>query len=242
MKLAIMQPYFFPYIGYFQLMNAVDEFVMYDNIEFSRKGWVNRNRILVNEKDEYITVPLKKDSDFLDIKDRHVADTWPSDRKKMLNRITESYRKAPHFGSAFLTVERCLLCEETNLFQFLFNSMNLIKEYLGIQTPLVVSSSIRIDHTLKGDKKVMAICKARETTTYINPIGGTELYRKEDFKDLGLELFFLKANHITYPQFNNQFVPSLSIIDVMMFNSKQKIEDLLLQYALMEDNDKRLYV
>ncbi len=83
MKLAIMQPYFFPYIGYFQLINTVDEFVVYDNIEFTKKGWINRNRILVNGKDEYITLPIKKDSDFLHVKDRFLAETWSKDSAKM---------------------------------------------------------------------------------------------------------------------------------------------------------------
>jgi hypothetical protein len=101
-KIAIMQPYFFPYIGYFQLINAVEEFVIYDNIEFTKKGWINRNRILVNGADSYISLPLKKDSDFLHVKDRFLADTWDQDRKKMLNRITESYRKAPFYkGNTF---------------------------------------------------------------------------------------------------------------------------------------------
>src|SRR4030042_5533275 len=97
MKIAIMQPYFLPYIGYFQLMNAVDEFVIYDNIEFSKKGWINRNRILVNGKDSYITIPLKKDSDYLDVRDRYLAETWSSEKIKMLKRIIGSYRKAPRF-------------------------------------------------------------------------------------------------------------------------------------------------
>ena len=93
MRIAIMQPYLFPYIGYFQLMNAVDEFVIYDNIEFTKKGWINRNRILVNGRDSFITVPLKKDSDYLDVRDRYLADSWPSERVTILYRIKQSYRR-----------------------------------------------------------------------------------------------------------------------------------------------------
>lgn len=232
MKLAIMQPYFFPYIGYFQLMNAVDEFVVYDNIEFSRKGWVNRNRILVNGKDELITIPLRKDSDFLNIKERYLAGTWPSERKKMLNRIFESYRKAPYFNSAFSSIEKCLLFEETNLFLFLFNSLKLIKEHLEIQTPLVVSSTIPIDHSLKGQGKVISICKERRTNTYLNPIGGTELYKKAEFKNEGIEVYFLMTNEFSYKQFGNEFISFLSIIDVMMFNSKEEIREMFDRFTL----------
>lgn len=224
MKLAIMQPYLFPYIGYFQLMNAVDEYIVYDNIQFTKKGWINRNRVLVNGKDAYITLPLKKDSDYLDVKDRYLSDDWNSEKKKMLNRITESYRKAPQFSIVFPLIEQIINFEDTNLFQFIFNSLILTKEYLDIQTNLIVSSSIDIDHTLRSEKKVIALCKARNANTYINPIGGVELYNKDEFKQEGIELQFLKANNIIYPQFKNEFVPFLSIIDVMMFNSKEEIK------------------
>src|ERR1700749_4655397 len=113
-----MQPYLFPYIGYYQLINAVDEFVVYDNIEFTKKGWINRNRILVNGGDAYITLPLKKDSDYLHVCQRYLADTWPAERKKMLNRITESYRKSPFFELAFPVLEQCVMFDDHNLFNF----------------------------------------------------------------------------------------------------------------------------
>lgn len=223
MKIAIMQPYFFPYIGYFQLMNAVDEFVIYDNIEFTKKGWINRNRILVDGKDTYITLPLKKDSDYLNVKERYLAEIWPTERKKMLNRIIESYRKSPHFNTVYPIIEKCFLFEEKNLFQFILNSIDAINGYLGISTSLIISSSIPIDHQLRAENKVLGICKSQNADFYINPIGGTELYNKDDFKKEGINLFFLKTGDIKYKQFHNDFVPFLSIIDVMMFNSKEEI-------------------
>lgn len=227
MNIAIMQPYLFPYIGYFQLMNAVDEFIVYDNIQFSKKGWINRNRILVNGADAYITLPLKKDSDYLDIKDRYLSDDWKTESKKMLNRVTESYRKAPYFESVFPLIEKSLLYEDKQLFNFIFNSLNLTKDFLDIKTSFVISSTISIDHHLKSTEKVIALCKHQNATTYINPIGGVELYSKEEFKKEGLELKFIKANHIIYPQFKNDFIPYLSIIDIMMFNSKEEIKNHL---------------
>ncbi|MFM7683108.1 MAG: WbqC family protein [Bacteroidota bacterium] len=227
MKVAIMQPYLFPYIGYFQLINAVDEFIIYDNIQFTKKGWINRNRILVNGTDEYITIPLKKDSDFLDINDRYLSHEWLNERKKILNRITESYRKAPQFNFAFPIIENVLMNEEKNLFKFILNSLQEINQYLDIKTPLIISSSVPINHDLKAEKKVIELCKARKANIYINPIGGVELYSKGDFKNEGLDLQFLKANNITYPQFKNNFVPFLSIIDVMMFNKKQTVTEYI---------------
>jgi hypothetical protein len=226
-KLAIMQPYFFPYIGYFQLINAVDEFVIYDNIEFTKKGWINRNRILVNKQDTYITLPLKKDSDYLDIRERFLADSWSLERKAMLNRIEGAYRKASNFGLVFPLVEKCLLYNNNNLFQFILNSLELVNEYLQIKTPFIVSSTIAINHSLKAEKKVLELCRVRGAIEYVNPIGGIKLYKKRDFLMAGIDLRFLKTNDISYKQFDISFVPNLSIIDVMMFNSRDDIKQYL---------------
>ena len=230
MKVAIMQPYFLPYIGYFQLMAKVDEFILYDNIEFTKKGWINRNRILVNGTDSYITLPLKSDSDFLNIRERQLADTWIKEKKKILNKIFESYRKSSNFKIVSKVIERCILFEDHNLFNFILNSLNVVKEYLEIKTPLIISSTIPIDHSLKGDKKVIEIVKSRKAENYINSIGGIELYNKEEFKKEGINLNFLKSTNLIYKQYDNIFVPWLSIIDVMMFNSKDEIKKYLESY------------
>jgi len=227
-----MQPYFFPYIGYFQLINAVDEFVIYDNIEFTKKGWINRNRILVNGTDAIISLPLKKDSDYLHVSERFLADTWGMERNKMLNRIKESYRKAPFFKETYPLLEKCVMYDDRNLFNFILHSVQTIMQYLNIYTKLVVSSSIPIENQLKGVDKVMAICKQRGADIYINPIGGLELYDKECFDKNGLKLQFLKANNITYTQFNNEFIPFLSIIDVLMFNNKEELKSNLNSFSL----------
>ncbi len=222
-----MQPYFMPYIGYFQLINSVDEFVVYDNIEFTKKGWINRNRILVNGTDHVITLPLKKDSDYLNINGRKLSSTWINDKRKMLNKIRESYRKAPYFEIVFQIVEGCILIEEDNLFNFIYNSLEKICEYLAINTKFRISSNVGVDPSLKAEKKVIEICKLLKATNYINPIGGLELYSKDEFKNEGIELKFLKSSDLSYKQFDVNFVPWLSIIDVMMFNSKEEIGNLL---------------
>lgn len=232
MKVAIMQPYFFSYIGYFQLINAVDEFVIYDNIEFTKKGWINRNRILVNGTDAMISLPLKKDSDYLYVNERYLADSWEEEKKKMLNRIKESYRKAPHFKEAFAVIQECIMYDDRNLFKFILHSLKTLMQYLNIETNLVISSSVLIDHKLKSHEKVIAICKERGADTYINPIGGLDLYDKEHFKQNNIELQFQKSNSITYKQFNNEFVPWLSIIDVMMFSNKEEIQSKLESFTL----------
>jgi hypothetical protein len=233
MKVAIMQPYFFPYIGYFQLINSVDEFVIYDNIQFTKKGWINRNRILVNQKDDFISLPLKKDSDYLNVNQRFLSDTWSVDRKKMLNKIVESYRKAPQFESAYPLFEKCLMIEESNLFGFIHHSLKETLQYLSISTKIKVSSTINIDHQLKSEEKVLAICKAQNASTYINSSGGIELYSKERFEQNGIRLQFQNSNPINYIQYKNEFVPWLSILDVLMFNTKDEIKSFLSDYQFI---------
>jgi hypothetical protein len=208
-------------------MNTVEEFVIYDNVKFTKKGWINRNRILINGKDDYISLPLKLDSDYLDIRDRYLAGNWSKDRNKILNRIKESYKKSPQFISVYPVIEKVFLFEEINLFNFLFYSIQTVKEYLDIKTKLIVSSAIAIDHKLKAEEKVIDICKSRKATIYVNPIGGLKLYDKINFKKENIDLLFLKTSDVIYPQFKNNFVPFLSIIDVMMFNSKEQIKEYL---------------
>lgn len=227
MKLAIMQPYIFPYIGYFQLINAVDTFVAYDNIQFTKKGWINRNRILINGKDDFITLPLKKDSDYLNVDQRKLSETFVTEKIKLLRRITESYRKAPEFNTVFPLVEKVINAEKDNLFEFIFYSLQATCQFLDIKTTFVKSSDISIDHNLKSQDKVIAICKALGAIQYINPIGGLELYSKETFNEQQIQLNFIKSNAVEYSQFNNEFVPWLSIIDVMMFNSKERVQQYL---------------
>jgi hypothetical protein len=228
MKVAIMQPYFLPYIGYFQLINAADVFVVYDNVEYTKKGWINRNRILVNGKDEFITLPLKKDSDFLHINQRNLAATFEQDKQKILRKIKECYRKAPNFKQTYLLIEEIFSFNNLNLFEFLYNSIIFICNHLEIKTKFVLSSNIDIDHNLKSEEKVLAICEKLKAEIYFNPIGGSQLYRKERFLKDSILLNFIKTDNIEYKQFSNEFISSLSIIDVLMFNEPVKVKQVYL--------------
>ncbi|MBF0651625.1 MULTISPECIES: WbqC family protein [Dysgonomonas] len=231
MKLGIMQPYFLPYIGYFQLLNAVDKYVIYDNIQYTKKGWINRNRILQNGKDLMITIPLEKDSDYLDVKERSLSVGF--DKKKLLNQIRESYRKAPYFEQVMPLIERIINYDDNNLFHYIDNSVREICRYLEINTEIIISSSLGIDHSLKGQDKVIAICKELKATDYYNAIGGQELYSPEEFKKENINLHFISSSPIEYKQFANEFVPWLSILDVMMFNSLEDIHRILDNYELI---------
>jgi hypothetical protein len=229
--LGIMQPYFLPYIGYWQLLAAVDRFVVYDNIQYAKKGWINRNRFLRNGADAFFTVPLKKASDFLNIADRSIADDF--EPKTLLNPLAAAYRRAPFFGTVFPLIETIVAAAPRNLFEYLHQSIGLVAGYLEIRTPVVVSSTVAIDHGLKSDRKVLAICQALGATRYVNPIGGRALYSVPAFAGEGIELKFIESRPITYRQYDNPFVPSLSIVDVMMFNSQDAVRGLLGEYDLL---------
>jgi len=225
MKVAIMQPYLFPYIGYFQLLHSVDLFVVYDNIKYTKKGWINRNRFLQNGREEIFSVPLKKDSDSLHVKYREVSQDF--NRDKFLNKLKGAYQRAPYFESIFPLIEKIVRDENSGLFRYLHNSLTELCIYLGINTKIIISSEVSIDHSLKGQDKVLAICKELAARTYINAIGGINPYDRKAFQSKGLELKFLRSKAFEYEQFDHDFVPWLSIIDVMMFNSIETINERL---------------
>ena len=229
-RLAIMQPYFFPYIGYFQLISAVDLFIVYDNIKYTKKGWINRNRLLQNGKDVMFSLPLKSDSDYLDIRDRELSENF--NREKLLNQLKGAYQRAPYFAQTFPLVEQIVRYDDLNLFRFLHHSIVKLCEHFGIKTEIRISSDIAIDHDLKSQDKVLALCEAVNANTYINTIGGVELYSKETFHEEGLDLKFIQSKPFEYQQFGDVFVPWLSIIDVMMFNSVQVIKRQLIEIDL----------
>lgn len=211
-----MQPYFLPYIGYYQLIAAVDVFVVYDNIKYTKKGWINRNRFLQNGADAMFSLPLKKDSDSLDVAQRELSADF--DRAKLLNQLKGAYRRAPYFAQTFPLLERIVSCKEKNLFCYLHHSLLEMCRYLGIGTELIISSRIAIDHELKAQDKVLALCSALGADKYINTIGGTELYAQDAFCERGIDLQFIRSTPFEYKQFDAPFVPWLSIVDVLMFN------------------------
>ena len=222
-----MQPYFMPYIGYFQLINSVDKFVLYDNIKYTKKGWINRNRILVNGKDEFISIPLKKGSDFLHVNERFLSDSSDNDLDKLLNKISENYRKAPNFKKVISLVQEIFTSRELNLFEFIKNSLQATLKYLEIETPVINSSTLPIDHNLRAEAKIIEICKYLHADIYINPIGGLALYSNSTFNDNNIELYFIESIPFEYNQYGNEFIPWLSIIDIMMFNESIIIKQML---------------
>ncbi len=216
MTVAIMQPYIFPYLGYFQLLAAVDTFVLYDNIQYTKKGWINRNRILEGGHAALFTLPIASASDYLDVRDRELAPDYAP--QKLLARVAGAYRKAPYFKQTMELLDEALTCPERNLFGYLHQALRLTAAHLGVDTEIRVSSTIPVDHTLKGQSRVLAICDELGATTYVNPIGGVDLYSRQDFASHGTHLEFLRLLPLEYAQGAHEFVPNLSIIDVLMHN------------------------
>lgn len=232
MKVAIMQPYFLPYIGYFQLINAVDVFVVYDDVNYIKKGWINRNTILVNGEGFLFNIPLQEVSQNKVINQTNIEEksNW---KKNLLKTISLSYKKAPFFAEVFPIIKNIIEQDEKNLAKFISISLTEICNFLSIETSIVISSDIEKDNNLKGQDKIIELCKKLKANNYINAVGGISLYDKDIFVKCDISLNFLKSNPIIYSQFKNEFIPWLSIIDVMMFNSPEQIKDFLSQYDLI---------
>jgi hypothetical protein len=227
-----MQPYFLPYIGYWQLINAVDVFVVYDNIQYTKKGYINRNRILVDGEVRKFSIPLKSDSHILNINERIISESFENEKYSLLKRIDYAYHKAPNFEEVYHLVESIVLCNESNLFQYIYSSIKLIVDYLDIDTRIIISSDIPVNHELKGRERLIEICKNLNAENYINPIGGIKLYSKEDFRSENITIKFLETKPLIYRQFNEEFISDLSIIDVLMFNSKSEVKKMLNSFKL----------
>jgi hypothetical protein len=229
-----MQPYLFPYIGYFQLMRAVDRFVVYDDVTFIKQGWINRNRILINGHPSYFSVPVKHASSFTLIRDTLVDDDPQNARwiGKMLRTFDNAYRRAPEFARVFPIVEAVFTKPTNRIADLAVTSLKAVADFLDIRTEWVDSSRRYGNSPLKGTDRVLAICKAEGATEYVNVSGGRELYTRDRFEAEGLILRFVQPRPLEYRQFTNQFVPWLSMVDVLMFNSRDKVRTFLEAYDL----------
>ncbi|MGL5414434.1 MAG: WbqC family protein [Clostridium sp.] len=234
MRIGIMQPYFLPYIGYWQLLSAVDKYVIYDDVNFIKGGWINRNRMLVNTEGKLFNIQMDGASSNKKINEIKISSnkSW---KKKLLKSIELNYAKAPMFSEVFSLMKNIIEIEEENLARFIENSLKEISSYLEIKTEIIVSSSINKDNKLKAEKKVIEICKLLEGDEYYNAIGGQELYSFKEFKRNNINLKFLKSEYIEYKQFDKQFVENLSILDVLMFNTKTQVQEFLRKYEILEE-------
>lgn len=228
LKLAIMQPYLFPYMGYFQLIDTVDHFILYDDVNYMKGKWINRNRIIVNNRIHRFTVPLSKSSQNKLIREIQLLEdnTW---KARLLKTIAFAYGRAPEFDKVFPLIEDIIMNDEQNLSAFIHHSLQALCAFMGIAT--IISCSSSLQNTCfddRGEDRILNICLAEQATGYVNLCNGKDLYNRHRFVSRGIDLQFLslQRGHL-YRQFNGPFYADLSIIDVLMFNDQHNLQQLL---------------
>lgn len=233
MKLGLMQPYFMPYIGYWQRIYAVDQHVIYDDVNYIKGGWMNRNRILIGGKIHYLSMNLVGASPNKLINEVEVNPS-PKLQVKILRTLEQGYKKAPCFSQAMNCLESIICSEETNLAKYLEFQIREICKYMNIETEILMSSEIKKNNALKGQDKIIEICKKQGADTYFNAHTGMELYSKKDFEKENLKLTFIKdGSTVRYAQLNTEYIPALSIIDILMNCSKSEIAKLLNDFVIL---------
>ena len=229
MKLGIMQPYFMPYIGYFQLMKAVDKYVVYDDVNYIKGGWANRNHILINGEKEMFTVTLQKASQNKLFNEIVIGD----DFKKLMKTLQMNYSRAINFDQTMVLMERIISFPNKQLAVFIANSFREILSYLSVETEILMSSEIPKDNSLRGKDKIIQICGILGADTYYNAVGGKNLYDQEEFREHGITLNFVDSLPQVYSQLHTrEFVSGLSMVDVLMNNTKDEVNRLLDSFQL----------
>lgn len=232
-SIAIMQPYVFPYIGYFQLIDAVNTFVFYDDVHFIKKGWIHRNRVLMDGNDYFFTIPLQKASQNKRINEIKVLETeaW---LENWYRTLYQCYAKAPNYITVMELIRHIMDGSYETISELAIKSVKNISSYIGLSTSFEVSSEgYPGTRGMEKADRLIAISKQSGKTIYINPMGGKELYEKSYFKEQGITLLFIENELVPYSQFKKGFVGGLSILDVLMFNSPKEITQLVQQYKLI---------
>lgn len=234
MRIAVMQPYLFPFIGYFQMINSVDKFIFYDDVNFIKQGWINRNAILLNNKAHVFTTPIDSANSFVEIKETRINkklyEGWKS---KFLQTVFQNYKKAPYFEQTYPLIVKVLDSETDTISDLAISSVLEVSKYLNIKTKFEISSKKYNNKNLNRQNRLIDICNQENAGYYINAIGGQALYEKKDFAIHNIQLNFILSKPIDYKQFSGEFVPWLSIIDVLMFNSPEEVNEMLNQYELI---------
>ena len=229
MKLGIMQPYFMPYIGYFQLMKAVDKYVVYDDVNYIKGGWVNRNHILINGEKKMFTFTLRKASPNKFFNEIVIGD----DFKKLMKTLRLNYSRAINIDQTMALMERIISFPNKQLAVFIANSFREILSYLSVETEILMSSEIPKDNSLRGKDKIIQICEILGADTYYNAVGGKNLYDQEEFREHGITLNFVDSLPQVYSQLHTrEFVSGLSMVDVLMNNTKDEVNRLLDSFQL----------
>lgn len=241
MKLGAMQPYLFPYLGYFQLMDAVDQYYFCGSVQYIKHGWINRNRIITNKKlgeTSYFSFSVAKDDYTKRINERYYSNL-KADKEKLMRNIYQTYKSARNFQEAYYIIEQAMDCENENVAYFNMNANYIIAKYLGVAEKIHAIDSVTDKNFWEKfykhnyEERMIYICKYFNCDTYVNAIGGMELYHKETFEKNGVNLGFIQMlNDVEYMQWENDFISNLSIIDVIMHNDREETRKLLKKYTI----------
>lgn len=246
MKVAIMQPYAFPYLGYFQLIHYVDKWVIFDDVQYISKGWVNRNRILhpdPSKEWQYFTIPVRKHTLDTRIKDVDINEDidW---RSQLLGKLTSYKKKAPFYSETIGLVKNCLSFKREALSEWVEYALVETCKHLGVNFDYSIYSKMdieiqRVDH---AGQWALEIADTMGASEYVNMPGGYEIFKEKEFKERGIDLRFIKPGLSAYQQNSHVFVPGLSIIDVLMWNDRQNILEMLADYKILSTNEIREYI
>ncbi len=223
---AIMQPYFFPYIGYFQLMRQVDCFVFYDDVNYIKRGWVNRNRILLNGQAAWLTLPVARASQNRLISESHYLLDQAS-VASVLGKIRSAYLKAPYYQEVESLISPLFASAPTRVSEFNALHLQALARALGLPCEFRFSSRIEHDRSAGGQQRILEICQRLGAGRYVNPVGGQHLYDAGLFAAAGIELSFFEPQIRAYPQFDAPHVGQLSVIDALMFLGLEGTAELL---------------
>lgn len=233
MTLAGNQPYFLPYLGFWQLIHVADLFLLADDYDYIRHSWVNRNRILLNGRPHYLRVEVRSNKESRLIMDKQLVES-PHAISDKLKTLEYAYLKAPCFADGYALAERILTWPERNLALFLEHSIREVCAYLGITTPFCHSSDIPGNSQFKREERIYDFCHRLGADTYVNLPGGQALYDFGEFARRGIRLRFIQPELKPYPQSGGPFVERLSILDAIMFNSREQLHEMLDDYTFID--------
>jgi hypothetical protein len=209
-----MQPYFFPYLGYFHLIDAVDCFVVLDDVDYAKNGWINRNRILINSEVSWFTVPVYSTGKRLTEK-RYALDARFFDTAR--RKISFAYGNSALLGQILWLFDQWEASQDTRVASVNTMLLQAVCELVGIRKPVFMASSeMSLHRELTGQQRVYEICKQVGASKYVNLPGGATLYSSEEFQLQGLGLRFVESQFLPYPQRSTAFVPGLSVLDLLL--------------------------
>lgn len=236
MKIGIMQPYFFPYLGYFSLIKHTEKWIFFDTVQHIKKGWINRNRVLKPKEGwQYIVVPVDRSTKGALIKDVLIDESKFWD-EKILAQLEHYKKSAPYYRDVIDFLEDCFSYKINKLSSLNIHLLENTCNYLKIDMDYEIYSEMNLeieDISGPGDW-ALRISQAVGADTYINPPGGVDIFDKNKYKGNGIDLQFLKVNLCKYSQKRSSFEEALSIIDVMMFNSIEEINKMLDNYEIFK--------